>query len=112
MSTLRTEVQRKTPHANRKWGRALKPIERNTIRAIEEAAVVGCGQDLRRAMIAEAAYYLAARRGFEPGHELEDWVAAEGQIQRLWTHALEEWPIRCGDWGGGNTATVSGSGPG
>jgi DUF2934 family protein len=48
-------------------------------------------------MIAEAAYYLAERRNFEPGHELEDWVAAESEIQHLWTHALEEAPLPCGD---------------
>lgn len=28
-------------------------------------------------MIATAAYYLAAARNFEPGHELDDWLAAE-----------------------------------
>ena len=31
----------------------------------------------RLAMIAEAAYFAAQNRGFEPGHELEDWIAAE-----------------------------------
>ncbi len=31
----------------------------------------------RVGMISEAAYFLAERRGFEPGHELEDWLAAE-----------------------------------
>ena len=36
----------------------------------------------RQAMIAEAAYYCAERRGFAPGHELEDWVQAEAQIAR------------------------------
>lgn len=36
----------------------------------------------RSAMIAEAAYYKAARRGFEPGHELEDWLQAEAEIGR------------------------------
>ena len=36
----------------------------------------------RRAMIAEAAYYRAERRGFEPGHELEDWLQAEAEIAR------------------------------
>lgn len=34
-------------------------------------------------MIAVAAYYRAERRGFEPGHELEDWLAAEAEIKRL-----------------------------
>ena len=31
-------------------------------------------------MICEAAYYIAEQRGFEPGHELDDWLAAEAQI--------------------------------
>ena len=75
----------------------MNAIERSTITAIEEAATVGCGLNLRRAMTAEAAYYLAERRGFEPGHELEDWLAAEADIQQLWRRALEEAPIHCGD---------------
>lgn len=33
-----------------------------------------------RLMIREAAYYLAAKRGFAPGHEMEDWLQAEKQI--------------------------------
>jgi hypothetical protein len=31
--------------------------------------------------IREAAYFLAARRGFTPGHELEDWLAAERALR-------------------------------
>jgi len=30
--------------------------------------------------IAEAAYYRAEHRGFAPGHELEDWLAAQEEI--------------------------------
>ena len=29
------------------------------------------------ASIAELAYYKSENRGFEPGHEIEDWLAAE-----------------------------------
>jgi hypothetical protein len=36
-----------------------------------------------KAMIATAAYYLAAERHFSPGHELDDWLAAERRIQAL-----------------------------
>lgn len=39
----------------------------------------------RCAMIAEAAYYHAEHRGFESGHELEDWLAAEEEIDDLLT---------------------------
>jgi hypothetical protein len=31
-------------------------------------------------MIAQAAYYRAERRGFEPGYEAEDWLAAESEV--------------------------------
>ena len=36
-------------------------------------------EDTRR-LIAEAAYFRAKERGFEPGHELEDWVEAESEV--------------------------------
>ena len=39
--------------------------------------------EVRHAMIAEAAYYMAERRGFESGHELDDWLLAESQIDDL-----------------------------
>lgn len=32
------------------------------------------------ALIAERAYFKAEQRGFEPGHELEDWLAAEREL--------------------------------
>lgn len=38
----------------------------------------------RHASIAEAAYFRSQRRGFAPGHEIEDWLAAEEEVdQRL-----------------------------
>ena len=38
----------------------------------------------RTALIAKAAYLIARRRGFAPGHEVEDWLAAENEVdQRL-----------------------------
>jgi len=35
-----------------------------------------------RKQIEEAAYYRAKQRGFEPGHELEDWIEAESEVMR------------------------------
>jgi hypothetical protein len=52
---------------------------------------------VRRAMTAEAAYYRAERRGFEPGHELDDWVAAEADIERATTPHRGDEPSLCGD---------------
>lgn len=34
----------------------------------------------REARIAEAAYWRAERRGFQPGHELDDWLNAEREV--------------------------------
>jgi hypothetical protein len=46
-----------------------------------------CGSGLeaaaRETAIAREAYYRAQRRGFEPGHELEDWLAAEREFNHL-----------------------------
>ena len=96
MSTSPTEVRHKPPRTKNRGTQSANTIERR-LRAMWEAAAVGCGRELRRAMIAEAAYYRAERRGFAPGHELEDWLAAEGEIQGLWKRAFEEErPLPCG----------------
>lgn len=36
--------------------------------------------EMRRAMIAEAAYYIAEHRGFGSGRDVEDWLLAESRI--------------------------------
>lgn len=37
----------------------------------------------REERVRVAAYLLAEQRGFAPGHELEDWLAAEAAVDRL-----------------------------
>jgi len=37
----------------------------------------------RYEMIAEAAYFRAAERDFAPGHEIDDWLAAEKEVAQL-----------------------------
>jgi hypothetical protein len=39
--------------------------------------------ETRHALIAEAAYLRAERRGFAPGQETDDWVAAEAEVDAL-----------------------------
>ena len=34
----------------------------------------------RHELVAMAAYFLAERRSFEPGRELDDWLAAENEV--------------------------------
>lgn len=48
-------------------------------------------------MIADAAYYRAERRGFEPGYEVDDWLQAERDIERALPGRDDETLNRCGD---------------
>jgi hypothetical protein len=63
---------------------AVEPSRKAAARA-KRAAVPrpGITPDMRRGMIAEAAYLRAERRGFAPGGEHEDWLAAEAEVDRL-----------------------------
>jgi hypothetical protein len=60
---------------------AMPPSQARAKRAAVELPTVS--MDTRRGMIAEAAYLRAERRGFAPGGEEEDWLAAEAEVDRL-----------------------------
>jgi len=73
----------KTPRA-----RAKSPTPRATAPAAKKPAVAAKGsptvsEDVRRGMIAEGAYLRAERRGFAPGYEEMDWLAAEAEVDAL-----------------------------
>jgi hypothetical protein len=63
------------------------PPRRKTTRAQQTAAPtpsrVEISENARRGMIAEGAYLRAERRGFMPGFEVEDWLAAEAEVDAL-----------------------------
>jgi len=42
----------------------------------------GVDLDEFREMVAVCAYYKAEKRGFEPGHDLDDWLEAEQEISK------------------------------
>jgi hypothetical protein len=46
----------------------------------DQAKRASLAADARERRIREAAYFKAERRGFAPGHELEDWLAAEATL--------------------------------
>ena len=52
-------------------------------RSPTEPARLALTPEARRTMIAEGAYLRAERRGFAPGHETEDWLAAEAEVDVL-----------------------------
>ena len=76
-----TKDRRKTPR--KAVGPTPKPDTRASISASTPISgsvrAQASGEDIRR-QIAEAAYLRAKERGFEPGHELEDWVEAESEV--------------------------------
>ena len=62
------------------------PRRRNAApKAAESGASTGMtvSEGARRAMIAQSAYLRAERRGFTPGGEVEDWLAAEAEVDAL-----------------------------
>jgi Protein of unknown function (DUF2934) len=79
--------------ANRRSPAAVKPAESARVTSTarrpgsrKSAATPSRAQltpELRHALIAEAAYLRAERRGFAPGHETEDWLAAEAEVDAL-----------------------------
>lgn len=70
-----------TPAPARAPAKSAAPRARKT--AKKTTSPVAVSEDVRRAMIAEAAYLRAERRGFSPGGEAEDWLAAEAEVDAL-----------------------------
>ncbi|HEV7607302.1 MAG TPA: DUF2934 domain-containing protein [Steroidobacteraceae bacterium] len=50
------------------------------------------GPEQRAELIAEAAFFRAERRGFAPGHEIEDWLAAESEVDAKLLRTVESSP--------------------
>jgi Protein of unknown function (DUF2934) len=75
------------PAAKAKAPTVRKPRAKKAATAKVSAAVatIEISEDVRRGMIAEAAYLRAERRGFSGGHEKEreDWMAAEAEVDAL-----------------------------
>jgi hypothetical protein len=51
-------------------------------RMLVQQSAPDVGPRARHEMIAQVAYMLAQARGFAPGHELDDWLSAEAEVDR------------------------------
>jgi hypothetical protein len=58
-------------------------IVASTVTKVVHPVMEPLSDEQRRELIAVTAYYLAESRNFQPGHEDEDWLTAEGQIESL-----------------------------
>jgi hypothetical protein len=50
------------------------------------------GPEHRATLIAEAAFLRAEKRGFAPGSEIEDWLAAEAEVDAKLLHGVSSRP--------------------
>ncbi len=66
---------------SKKSSQPTKPAARKS-RATAPARAADVAPDLRWKMIAEAAYLRAERRGFTSGDPVDDWLAAEREVDR------------------------------
>jgi hypothetical protein len=66
---------------------AAKPVAKKAAPAKAAPAKKGNGitAEQRYRMIAEAAYYIAEKRGFAPGDPSRDWADAEAQIRAMFS---------------------------
>lgn len=64
--------------SSRPTSKSMRPLRADVTPAVIDP-------ERRRALIAEIAYYRAERRGFEPGHENEDWLSAEAEVDTALT---------------------------
>ncbi len=58
-------------------------VKFNPLRFCDPPAPPAGAVKSRAALIAEHAYYRAERRGFAPGHEVEDWLSAEAEVDAM-----------------------------
>jgi len=62
-----------------------RPASRSPRQKASVKAPTPIDPDQRRAKIALVAYYRAESRGFTPGYETEDWLAAESEVDTILT---------------------------
>ena len=72
-------VAKKAPAAKKAAAPAVKKAK---------VASVAVPHDQRRHYVEMAAYYIAERRGFHGGSELDDWVQAEVEVDRMLREGL------------------------
>jgi hypothetical protein len=80
MVTTRVSPGKKTTRRKAAATAAPGLTEHAPVLESEQSAASSIDPDVRRQLVAAEAYFLAERRGFAAGRELEDWVAAEAAV--------------------------------
>ncbi|HEY6865324.1 MAG TPA: DUF2934 domain-containing protein [Burkholderiales bacterium] len=79
-----------TDRPPRKVREAARPGAKPEAPRAEGDGIARLSEDELNAMISRAAYLRAERRGFEPGHEVEDWLAAEAEIRATMSRGSQQ----------------------
>jgi hypothetical protein len=79
-SSLKEAIMAVESSANVRRAASRSPRQKSAAKA-----PVPIDPEQRLAMIAQAAYFRAERRGFTPGYEAEDWLAAESEVDTALT---------------------------
>jgi hypothetical protein len=71
-----------TPSASKQATTETSTVPPPAEAVLPQAGAASTDPAQRHVMIAEAAFYIARARGFTPSQELDDWLAAEREIER------------------------------
>lgn len=58
----------------------IKKNDLNVVKRTSAALFDDAEKEMRQAKITEAAYYIAEKRGFIAGYEMDDWLKAEKEV--------------------------------
>ena len=90
LEALHKQVSQLERQMNRKLDSAVKKavdqaVKKAVAASTRESQGAGAGVDTaeRQRLIAEAAYLMAERRGFQPGDPAQDWLNAEEEVNRM-----------------------------
>jgi hypothetical protein len=78
-TTAKPAASKPAPKSAAKPAAAAKPAKA----AAKKSGAAALTPEQRRCYVEVAAYYMAERRGFTGGNEMDDWMAAEAEIDRL-----------------------------
>ena len=76
-------TRKKAPAKKASVTRARRSAHSPTSAGEKPSAAVEINREERWRMIAVAAYHKAEKRNFAPGHEVDDWLAAEREVDTL-----------------------------
>ena len=78
-ATTRGKSGLQHPHTTRSAGSGKVATRKRT--AAPQMTRMELATEERQQLIAQAAYFIAERRGFVPGNELDDWLRAEAEVE-------------------------------